>query len=164
MTWWRCSLRVAVCSSADNRPALLSRPANEFVSKFIGLGRGYRWLQLIDSAGLPVHDIDRISVSSLGSARLPTGWALVVTDENVPLGWIDGDGLRRHRDGATLSECLAVVGSVFRPPANLSQALDAALSSPSSVGVAVDGCGRVVGGVLAADVLAAFHKGKQPGG
>jgi osmoprotectant transport system ATP-binding protein len=47
------------------------------------------------------------------------------------------------------------VGSLFRPGGNLSQALDAALSSPSTVGIAVDEDGKVIGGVLAADVLAA---------
>jgi osmoprotectant transport system ATP-binding protein len=140
---------------------LLSRPANEFVSKFIGLGRGYRWLQLIDGAGLPVHDIERISVTSLGGAQLPDGWALVVNDEGAPLGWIDGDALRRHRGGEALSESMTVVGSVFRPNGNLSQALDAALSSPSAVGVAVDGGGKVIGGVLAADVLAAVAGRRQ---
>ncbi|REO42515.1 ABC transporter ATP-binding protein, partial [Mycobacterium tuberculosis] len=46
----------------------------------------------------------------------------------------------------------------------LSQALDAALSSPSGVGVAVDGGGKVIGGILAADVLAEFQKGKKAGG
>jgi osmoprotectant transport system ATP-binding protein len=49
------------------------------------------------------------------------------------------------------------VGSLFRPGANLSQALDAALSSPAAMGVAVDKAGKVIGGVLAADVLAALE-------
>jgi osmoprotectant transport system ATP-binding protein len=49
------------------------------------------------------------------------------------------------------------VGSLFRPRGNLSQALDAALSSPSGVGVAVDDDGKVIGGVLADDVLAAVE-------
>ena len=30
----------------DEPSRLLSRPANEFVARFIGLGRGYRWLQV----------------------------------------------------------------------------------------------------------------------
>lgn len=140
---------------------LLSRPANEFVSKFIGLGRGYRWLQLIDGAGLTVHDIERIFVDSLGTAQLSGGWALVIDAEGEPLGWIDAEGLRRHQGGAALSQSMTVVGSVFRPNGNLSQALDAALSSPSAVGVAVDGDGKVIGGVLAADVLAAVNGRRQ---
>ncbi|HYB82529.1 MAG TPA: ABC transporter ATP-binding protein, partial [Mycobacterium sp.] len=32
----------------DQPAGLLSRPANDYVSRFIGLGRGYRWLQLMD--------------------------------------------------------------------------------------------------------------------
>ncbi|GAB3026050.1 ABC transporter ATP-binding protein [Mycobacterium bourgelatii] len=152
----------------DTPSQLLSRPANEFVSKFIGLGRGYRWLQLIDGAGLPMHELARIPASSLGGerdgARLHQDWSLVVDDDGKPVGWIDADGLRRHRAGAALSDSVAVVGSVFRPNGNLSQALDAALSSPSSLGVAVDTDGRVIGGIRATDVLTAFQKGKMADG
>ncbi|EPQ78984.1 ABC transporter ATP-binding protein [Mycobacterium marinum] len=140
----------------DQPARLLARPANEFVSKFIGLGRGYRLLQLFDGAGLELHDLERICVSSLGRSQPPDGWALVVSDDDVPVGWIDADGLRRHRDGATLPDAMTVVGAVFRPNGNLSQALDAALSSPSSMGVAVDDGGKVIGGVLADDVLSAL--------
>jgi osmoprotectant transport system ATP-binding protein len=46
---------------------------------------------------------------------------------------------------------------MFRSGGNLSQALDAALSSPSTIGIAVDDDGKVIGGVLAADVLAAVE-------
>lgn len=49
----------------DETARLLSSPANDFVSKFIGLGRGYRWLQLFDAAGLPVRDIEQVSVNGL---------------------------------------------------------------------------------------------------
>nr|VTO98772.1 Glycine betaine/carnitine/choline transport ATP-binding protein OpuCA [Mycobacterium riyadhense] len=145
----------------DEPARLLRRPANEFVSKFIGLGRGYRWLQLVDAAGLPVRDIERISLKSLGDTQLRDGWALVVDDEGAPLGWIDAKGLRSHRGGAALSESITVVGSVFRPNGNLSQALDATLASPSAVGVAVDGGGKVIGGILAADVLAAVESRRR---
>ncbi|ORB84686.1 proline/glycine betaine ABC transporter ATP-binding protein [Mycobacterium kansasii] len=139
----------------DEPAKLLSRPANDFVSKFIGLGRGYRLLQLIDGAGLPMHDIACVSANALCDKPLPDGWELVVDDGSAPLGWIDADGLRRHRSGAALPDVMTVVGSLFRPNGNLSQALDAALSSPSSMGVAVDGDGKVIGAVLADDVLAA---------
>jgi osmoprotectant transport system ATP-binding protein len=146
----------------DEPERLLSRPANDFVAKFIGLGRGYRWLQLIDAAGLPLHAIEQVSANGLAAVDvdatpLTDGWALVVDDAGAPLGWIDADGLRRHRGGASLSDSIGARGSLFRPKGNLSQALDAALSSPISVGVAVDGEGRVIGGVLAADVVAAVE-------
>ena len=151
--------RGGVLQQYDEPARLLSRPANDFVARFIGLGRGYRWLQLIDASGLPLHDIEQISVSALanGAGTQIDGWKLVVNDDGVPLGWIDADGWRRHRGGASLSDSISAVGSQFRPNGNLSQALDAALSSPSAVGVAVDRDGKVIGGILAADVLAAVE-------
>jgi osmoprotectant transport system ATP-binding protein len=141
----------------DEPAQLLARPANEFVARFIGLGRGYRWLQLIDAAGLPVHDVERIAADSLADTALPDGWVVVIDDAGAPVGWIDAEGLRRHRAGASLAESMSGVGALFRPGGNLSQALDAALSSPSGVGVAVDEGGKVFGGVLAADVLVAVE-------
>ena len=69
--------------------------------------------------------------------------------------------MRRHRGGASLRDSVTSVGSLFRPDANLSQALDAALSSPAAMGVAVDKAGKVIGGVRAADVLAALESESQ---
>ena len=149
-----------VLEQYDQPARLLSRPANAFVSKFIGLGRGYRWLQLIGASGLPLHHIDRISVGGLSDGSDINGWTLVV-DDDVPLGWIDADAARRHRAGAPLSETITAIGSQLRPGGNLSQALDAALSSPSSVGVAVDRDGKVTGGILATDVLAAVEARRE---
>lgn len=79
----------------DETARLLSSPANDFVSKFIGLGRGYRWLQLFDAAGLPVRDIEQVSVNGLSDARdrqVRDGWVLVVDGAGAPLGWIDAAG------------------------------------------------------------------------
>lgn len=147
-----------VLQQYDEPARLLSRPANDFVARFIGLGRGYRWLQLIDASGLRLKDIERISVSALANgAPITHGWRLVVHDDGAPLGWIDAGGWQRHRAGASLSDSVSAIGSQFRPDGNLSQALDAALSSPSAVGIAVDRDGKVVGGILAADVLAAVE-------
>ncbi|WP_066916867.1 ABC transporter ATP-binding protein [Mycobacterium interjectum] len=144
-----------VLQQYDEPAQLLSRPANEFVARFIGMGRGYRLLQLMDAAGLSLHDIERVAADSLRDTGLPDGWAVVVDDAGAPVGWIDAEGLRKHRGGAPLADSVSGVGSLFRPGGNLSHALDAALSSPSGVGVAVDDGGKVIGGVLAADVLAA---------
>jgi osmoprotectant transport system ATP-binding protein len=140
---------------------LLSRPANDFVATMIGAGRGYRWLQFLDGTQLPVRDIPRIAESVIGDAQLRDGWALVVKADGAPLGWIDASGMRKHRAGASLPDSVTSVGSLFRPGANLSQALDAALSSPASMGVAVDKAGKVIGGVKAGDVLAALESNRQ---
>jgi osmoprotectant transport system ATP-binding protein len=140
---------------------LLSRPANDFVATMIGAGRGYRWLQFLDATHLPVRDIPRIAESAIGDAQLRDGWALVVKADGAPLGWIDANGMRKHRGGASLPDSVTSVGSLFRPGASLSQALDAALSSPASMGVAVDKAGKVIGGVKAGDVLAALESNRQ---
>src|SRR6201996_1995892 len=68
---------------------LLSRPANDFVSRMIGAGRGYRWLQLLDASGLPVHDIACVTEAAIGDAQFRDGWALVVKPDGTPFGWID---------------------------------------------------------------------------
>jgi osmoprotectant transport system ATP-binding protein len=150
--------RGGVLQQYDEPAHLLARPANNFVARFIGLGRGYRWLQLIDASQLPLHHINRMSLSALADGPAACeDWTLVVDDDGVPQGWIDSDRLRRHRGGAALSDCISTVGSQLRPGGNLSQALDAALSSPSFVGVAVDRDGKVIGGVVADDVLAAVQ-------
>ena len=156
--------RGGVLQQYDEPARLLSEPANDFVSRFIGLGRGYRWLQLMDADSLPLHDVDQIPANGLADAAAlpPDGWAVVVDDKGVPLGWIDAEGLRRHRGGASLTDSISAVGSVFHLGGNLSQALDAALSSPSSVGVAVDGAGKAIGGVVATDVLAAAEARRKP--
>lgn len=145
----------------DETARVLSRPANQFVSSFIGLGRGYRWLQVLDSSGLQLHDIRQISESDIGAAPLGDGWALVVHHDGAPLGWIDTAGARKYGAGASLSDCVTAVGSLYPADGNLSQALDAALASPSAMGVAVDKAGNVVGGVRATDVLAALESRRQ---
>jgi osmoprotectant transport system ATP-binding protein len=140
---------------------LLSRPANDFVTTMIGAGRSYRWLQFLDATRLPVHDIPWIAESAIVNAQLRDGWALVVKADGAPLGWIDASGMRKHRGGASLPDSVTSVGSLFHPGANLSQALDAALSSPAAMGVAVDKMGKVIGGVRAGDVLAALESKRQ---
>ncbi len=147
----------------DDVSQLLSRPVNDFVSKFIGAGRGFRWLQRLDLTGLPMHQVPRILERDVcgSDLSLQDGWALVVDQDGAPLGWIDTDGVQRYRAGAPLSESVAGVGSVLRPDGNLSQALDAALSSPAAIGVAVDSNGKVVGGVLATDVLTALDSQRK---
>ena len=154
--------RGGVLQQYDEPAQLLSRPANDFVARMIGAGRGYRWLQFLDAASLPVHDIPTITdAAAVGEAQLRDGWALVVRPDRTPLGWIDAAGVRKHRGGASLHDSVTSVGSVFRPDANLSQALDAALSSPAALGVAVDKAGKVAGGVRAGDVLAALDSHRR---
>ena len=58
-------------------------------------------------------------------------------------------------------DCVTAGGSLLSHDGTLRAALDAALSSPSGIGVAVDDAGAVVGGVLADDVIKALDAQRQ---
>jgi len=126
-----------VLQQYDEPARLLAYPANDFVAGFIGADRGYRGLQFLHASGLPLHDITRVGE-----------WTLATRPDGSPLGWRNNDGL-------------VAGGSLLRPDGTLRQALDAALSSPSGVGVAVDVDGKVMGGVRVEDVLEAIDKQKK---
>src|SRR4029077_19590348 len=87
----------------------------------------------------------------------PTVWVLILKSDGAPFGWINAEGVELHRKGSSLYDSTYAGGSLFRPDDSLRQALDAALSSPSGLGVAVDDDCRPVGGVLADDVLAPLN-------
>ncbi|HUO40591.1 MAG TPA: ATP-binding cassette domain-containing protein [Mycobacterium sp.] len=147
----------------DPPARLLANPANDFVAAFVGADRGYRRLQFFHAAGLPVHDIPRVTETGVHILELSDAqWVLVCTADGSPFGWIDASGVRRRRNGGSLYDSVVAGGSLLRPDGTLRQALDAALSSPSGIGVAVDSAGKVTGGVWAADVLAALDAQRRP--
>ena len=75
-------------------------------------------------------------------------WVLVVDDERQPRGWARRPTSRPgHR--VSVWDDLVLGGSLAGPESSLRTALDAALSSPSGRGVAVDADGRVIGTVAA---------------
>jgi osmoprotectant transport system ATP-binding protein len=127
---------------------LLTRPADGFVDNFVGRDRGYRGLGFRSGDGLTIGELRTVRVGE----RTPSGgWALVVDEARRPLGWVDG-----ARFAGTVAAAADVQpgGSLYDTEADsLRGALDAALSSPSGLGVAVDGSGAVVGSVTADDVL-----------
>jgi osmoprotectant transport system ATP-binding protein len=152
---------------------LLRQPRDDFVASFVGRDRGYRALSF-----LPGKDI---VVRELGSARLGdpmakarsvavAGWAIVVDDANRPLGWLPPDIVSTVDDSAVITKNSLVAGgscydidATSGPAASLRSALDAALSSPSELGVVVNGDGCLVGSVTAREVLAALSAARGVG-
>ncbi|BBY58162.1 ABC transporter ATP-binding protein [Mycolicibacterium sarraceniae] len=146
----------------DAPARLLSNPANEFVSGFIGADRGYRGLQFKQANGLPMHDIQTVKEGGIDALSLPAGdWRLVIRDDGRPYAWLNADGVELHRGGSSLYDSTIAGGSLFEPGATLRLALDAALSSPAGLGVAVDDAGQVIGGVRADDVVRALEKRRR---
>jgi len=151
--------RGGVLEQYDEPRRLLSNPANDFVSGFIGADRGYRALQFTKATGLPLHDIRTVQEQELDALDLGAGeWVLVTKPDGSPFAWIDREGVAVHRDGKSLYDSTIAGGSLFHPDGTLRLALDAALSSPAGLGVAVDADKRVLGGVKADDVLHALKE------
>jgi osmoprotectant transport system ATP-binding protein len=140
---------------------VLSNPANALVSEFVGADRGYRGLQFFHAAGVPLHDVRQVAESDIEMVSLgPEEWALVIKD-GKPFAWINADGVELRRQGSELYDSTVGGGSFFRPDGTLRQALDAALSSPTGLGVAVDDDGRLAGGVRADDVIEALKEQRR---
>ncbi|WP_049822905.1 ABC transporter ATP-binding protein [Arthrobacter sp. H41] len=130
---------------------ILRAPVDNFVAGFVGRDRGFRHLSFQDGTGVPLHPIETIEVERLGdptvSVRSP--WTLVVDNDGRPHGWVP-----RARRADVTSRAEAVPGGSLYPRGDtLRRALDAALSSPSGLGVTVDDDGRVVGVVRAGEVF-----------
>ncbi|WP_328810040.1 ABC transporter ATP-binding protein [Rhodococcus sp. NBC_00294] len=139
----------------DTPDVVLSAPATDFVASFVGRDRGYRGLSFRHGDGVSLHPITTASEQDAASIRLDQGqWLLVVSAEGRPRGWMDVTGLEALKSGASIADSTSAGGSLYPPSGDLRQALDAAISSPSGVGVAVDANGAVLGGIDATEVVA----------
>ncbi|TKV61488.1 ATP-binding cassette domain-containing protein [Nakamurella flava] len=162
--------RLAQYASPDD---VLRRPSDDFVADFVGRDRGYRALSFLDSPDLPLHDEPTATLGSALTADAgstgegaeetrtdgpATRWLLVLDGERRPRGWLDTTNLA---PGTTVTDQQLVLGGALAGPgSSLRTALDAALSSPSGRGVAVDADGRVVGTVRATEVLTAIESAR----
>lgn len=166
---------------------ILRAPADKFVADFVGRDRGFRALEFDDGrvalSGVRVRD-PQGGIRAVGGETAADEWTLEVDDDGRPVGWQapagpragagtgagagaaaapepwaagEADGLE-HRDRA---DARRVGGSLHRPGASLRSALDAALSSPSGLAVAVDEEGRAQGVLRPEDVLAAIDRARR---
>ncbi|MQY28623.1 ABC transporter ATP-binding protein [Nocardia aurantia] len=138
----------------DPPQRVLARPATDFVADFVGRDRGYRGLSFRAADELPRHEIRTATGEQVPELRLePGAWVLVTDAAGHPQGWVDGTAVEAVRAGRPLVDSMSAGGSLFRPGADLRQALDSAISSPSGIGVAVDDSGAVTGGVDATEAI-----------
>ncbi len=144
-----------VLAQFDPPRQLLAEPADDFVAGFVGRDRGYRALSFVAADDLPMHELATVRIDEPAQGH---GWRLAVDADGRPRGWL-APAVPAAPDEATgvQPEVLHAGGSLHRLGGPMRSALDAALSSPSGLGVVVDGAGAAVGGVLAEDVLAALR-------
>jgi osmoprotectant transport system ATP-binding protein len=162
-----------VLAQYDEPAALLGRPADDFVANFVGRDRGYRALGFLTASGLTIGDLAVVKLGgTVDEARrgLVNDWAVAVDNDRRPLGWLSAAKLSTVDGAATVTDDLLVSGgSLYQMDADttrassLRSALDAALSSPAALGIAVDASGATVGSVTADDVLGALAKARTAG-
>jgi osmoprotectant transport system ATP-binding protein len=128
---------------------VLRHPVDDFVASFVGKDRGYRGLSFLSANGIEVNEIPTVEVG----AEVPgpsTGWLIAVSADGKPRGWLPPDSTV---DGPLTEDDLVAGGSLYLQGTPIRGALDAALSSPASLGVVVDDDHRVIGVVTARQVL-----------
>ena len=105
--------------------ALLARPADEFVSSFIGGTRGIKLLSLLSVTDVPVTELSDDGID---------GWTIRTGDDRRPTAWV--------RDGGP-----TVAVEPVGPGGSLRDLLDSAIASPARAAVRVDEHGALVGAV-----------------
>jgi osmoprotectant transport system ATP-binding protein len=135
-------LRVGgVLAQVGTPQQLLDEPADAFVEGFVGKDRGYRSLSFQPASGLALGNVQ--VVRDAGSAG-GEGPVLVVDGDARPTAWADP-----VRPGNVIP-----LGATFDPETDsLRAALDAALTSPVGLAVAVTGDPRRYAGVVDADMI-----------
>ena len=135
----------------DSPEGILRAPVDDFVAGFVGRDRGFRHLGFQPGAGVPVHPVETLDPAALADPAVPVrgGWALAVDEAGRPLGWVPASSRESVRTPAEL----VPGGSLHRRGESLRSALDAALSSPSGLGVVVDDAGAAVGIVRAGEIF-----------
>jgi osmoprotectant transport system ATP-binding protein len=157
-----------ILAQYDTPAELLARPADEFVTNFVGRDRGYRALGFLTAGGLSLGELTPVKLgATVAEARqaLRDGWVVVVDERDHPRGWLSADRLSSVDESATVDADLVLAGGSLYDTehGSLRSALDAALSSPSALGVAVDGQGALVGSITADEVLRALAAARTSG-
>ncbi|MFD9895591.1 ABC transporter ATP-binding protein [Amycolatopsis sp. NPDC059027] len=136
---------------------VLRHPVDDFVASFVGRDRGYRGLSFLPSTGVEVQEIPQIALGSTLTGP-SSGWLLAVNTDKQPRGWLPPNSTV---DGELTEADLVAGGSLYVQGTPIRGALDAALSSPASLGVVVDDEHRVIGAVVARQVLEVIEASPQ---
>ncbi|MEV6795057.1 ABC transporter ATP-binding protein [Streptomyces sp. NPDC051320] len=129
---------------------LLARPANAFVSDFLGAERGLKLLSLTTLAAVP----QSAAVSMKADQQMSPGkradrWQLVTSAEGRPLGWLDTETAPAS---GTAGDAPLLPVRALRDTDSLLSALNETVSSPSGLVARVDADGVLTGVTARADI------------
>jgi osmoprotectant transport system ATP-binding protein len=142
--------RGGVLAQYDTPDSILAHPVSEFVERFVGADRGLKRLSLGR-----VRDLDPITpvVVHAGESRVDARrrldredeltYALLVDDQERPLGWIDAADLAG--EGPIPADAATPGAPTVQAETTLRDALSALLGSSVQLGVVVDERDRVTG-------------------
>jgi osmoprotectant transport system ATP-binding protein len=142
--------RGGILAQYDTPAAILAEPASEFVERFVGADRGLKRLSLARVRELATIEPvivrageDRADVRARLERVEDLTYALLVDDEDRPLGWIDQSDLSGN---GPIDPGAATPGApTVQPETTLRDALSVLLGSSVQLGVVVDGRERVIG-------------------
>jgi osmoprotectant transport system ATP-binding protein len=147
-----------VLAQYDTPETILSRPASEFVERFVGADRGLKRLSLARVGDLAmlepvlVHAGESRSEARRRVEGSTLGYALLVDEARHPIGWIGASQL--SGDG-TIDTGAAMPGaSLLERESTLRDALSAMLASSVQLGVVVDEH-DAVSGLVSVDQISA---------
>jgi osmoprotectant transport system ATP-binding protein len=143
--------RGGVLAQYDTPAAILANPASEFVERFVGADRGLkrlslgrvRDLELLEPVIVRAGEDRAETRRRLDGMAWPLRHALLVDDQDRPLGWIDEHDLA---DRGPIDPDAATPGApTVQPETTLRDALSTLLGSSVQLGVVVDARERVIG-------------------
>ena len=142
--------RGGILAQYDTPSTILAEPASEFVERFVGADRGLKRLSLARVRDLEtiepviVHaGEDRADIRRRLDRVEELSYALLVDEQERPLGWIDQSDLAGS--GPIDADSATPGAPTIQPETTLRDALSALLGSSVQLGVVVDGRERVIG-------------------
>ena len=141
----------------DTPEQILTAPANEFVSDFIGRGASLKRLNLTHVSDIELRAWPTVSYDTSGQAALdqlrsvPESALLVLDAQGSPVRWVSAEDLRRG-EGRRLDEIGLRTNPAVEPRATLSDALNELITARYSVTIVVDDDG-VFQGVVDIDQI-----------
>ncbi|WP_217912896.1 ABC transporter ATP-binding protein [Miltoncostaea marina] len=151
---------------------LLAAPADDFVADFVGADRALKSLSLtrledIELLEAPVvavgEPVEAVRARVASGALAPLGGAVLVTDgDGRPRDWLPVD--RLGGAGVVPDRPPGGAEPVIDRVTTLRDALSAILGASSGYGAVVDGGGRCVGLVGAAEIVSGFRRVAAPEG
>jgi len=134
----------------DTPEQILTAPANDFVSDFIGRGASLKRLNLTHVADIELREWPTVSASTdpetaLAQLRSVPESALLVLDAGGrPVRWVGADDLHRAA-GRPLDQVGLATNPAVEPRATLSDALNELITARFSVTIVVDDDGEFLG-------------------